>query len=709
MLVLAVVLGIVGTHVLLSYITPIYSASVQLLIDTRKQAIERDAALSGLSLDTGAIESEVALMRSFEIAKRVVQSLHLDQDPAFVAEPPESFWSALMRTIWGSEPTAEPNPASSGVAPSSAGQSSAARLSDAPSKTSESAARSGDAPTKATEDAARSGDAPAKTSEGAARSGDAPSKASESVALDPATMAAIEKVRGATQVRRVGLTYAIEITFSSPDPVKAAKIANALADAYLKEQLEAQLGAARRAADWLAERLVGLRQNMEQSARAVAQYRHEHQILETTSGGIEKQQLAELSAQLVRARMATMEKKARWDQLRGSNETGGANLKFEYEVALRREQELEKTFQRAADRQASLDDASVRLRELEREAESNSLIYQTYLQRFKEASENKSLERRETRVITPADVSSSPSYPRRRVFFFASVSLSLIVGAAASMLLETLKNGFLTAEEVENHLHYPVIATILTLTDKDLRQKGEVLSVPEYIAAKPTSRTGEAMCAIRVRLQLSDVRDPPRVVLFTSSVTGEGKSVVAHSFARSAVVAGQRVALIDGDLRHPSTSKAFGVPNERGLSDYLLGWEPIDRVAKSLHDNKLLLVPAGTSKGNSADLLGSEKMRDLLVRLRENHDFVVVDSPPLASVIDAAVLAKIVDAIIYVIEWEKVPREVVARAIDTIGVDRDKIAGVILNKANLRKMSRYLPYYSYYNSRKYTKYYDGAA
>lgn len=523
-------------------------------------------------------------------------------------------------------------------------------------------------------------------------------------------MQAIQKIRGATQVRRVGLTYAIEITYSSADPIRAAKIANALAQAYLTEQLEAQLEAAKRAADWLSERLVGLRQNMEQSSRAVAQYKHEHQMLETSSGGIEKQQLSELSAQLMHARMNTMEKKARYDQLRAGTDGGGAfNLKYEYEVALKREQELEKTFQHAAEKQASLDEASVRLRELEREAESNSLIYQSYLQRFKEASENKSLERRETRVITPAEVPTSPSYPRRRVFLFAAASLSLIAGVAASMLLEALKNGFLTAEEVENHLHCPVIATVVTLAGRDLIHKGKRLSLPEYVEARPTSRTGEAMCAIRVGLQLSDVKDPPRVVLFTSSVTGEGKSMLAQAFARSAVIAGQRIALIDGDLRHPSMSKSLGLTDHRGLSDYLLGWEPIERVTKSLQDGRLLVVPAGTGNGNSADLLGSDKIRDLLLGLKETYDFVIVDSPPLASVIDAAVLAKIVDKIIYVIEWEKVPREVVARAMDTLGVDRDKIAGVILNKANIRKMSRYLPYYSYYNSRKYKKYYDGSA
>jgi succinoglycan biosynthesis transport protein ExoP len=557
-LVLALALGLTGMQVFLSYATPIYSASVQLLIDTRKQAIERDAALSGLSLETGAIESEVALMRSVQIAKRVVQSLHLDKDLAIVAQPPESVWSDFIGKIWAAQPPLQPSAARSSVARLGAAESGVAPSSAAPPS---SAAESGVAPSSPAppSSAAESGVAPLMA---------APSSTTEGMGVDPLKLLAIDKVRKATQVRRVGLTYAIEITFSSPDAVKAAKIANALAQAYLTEQLEAQFEAARRAADWLSERLVGLRVTVEQSSRAVAQYKHEHQMLETTSGGIEKEQLSELSVQLVQARMSTMEKKARYDQFRNSSEGGSFNLRSEYEVALRREQELEKTFQHAADKQASLDEMSVRLRELEREAESNSLIYQSYLQRFKEASENKSLERRETRVITPAETPSSPSYPRHGVFFFAAVSLSLIVGVAASMLLESLKNGFLTAEEVENHLHCPVIATILTLTNKDLTQKRRVLSLPEYVEAKPTSRTGEMMCAIRVGLQVSDAKDPPRVILFSSSVTGEGKSTVAHSFACSAVVAGLRVALIDADLRHPSLAKAFGVANERGLCDY---------------------------------------------------------------------------------------------------------------------------------------------
>jgi polysaccharide biosynthesis transport protein len=403
--------------------------------------------------------------------------------------------------------------------------------------------------------------------------------------------------------------------------------------------------------------------------------------------------------------MTTVDKKARLDQSRHLNEGGGFILRSEYEVALKREQELEKSFQQATDEQARFEEASVRLKELEREAESNTLIYQTYLQRFKETTESKSLERRESRVISPAELPPRPSYPRRGVFFFAAATLSLIVGSAATVLLETFKNGFSTAEEVEYHLRCPVIATIPTLTTKDLTHDGQLLSLPQYVVAKRTSRTGEAMCAIRVSVQFSDVEDPPRVVMFTSSVTGEGKSVLAHSFACSAVVAGLTVALIDADVRHPSMSRSFG-ENARGLSNYLLGSDPTELVAKRLFDGKLILMPAGTSNSYSPDILGSEKMRDLVAQLKESHDLIVIDTPPVGSVIDATVLAKIVDKIVYVVEWEKVPREVVARAIDTFGVHRDKIAGVILNKANIRKMSRYLPYYSYYNSRKYTKYYD---
>ena len=357
-LVLALALGLTGMQVFLSYATPIYSASVQLLIDTRKQAIERDAALSGLSLETGAIESEVALMRSVQIAKRVVQSLHLDKDLAIVAQP-ESVWSDFIGRIWAAQPRLQPSAARSSVARLGAAETGVAPSSPAPPS---SAAESGVAPSSPAP--------PSSAAElGVAPSMAAPSSTTEGMGVDPLKLLAIDKVRKATQVRRVGLTYAIEITFSSPDAVKAAKIANALAQAYLTEQLEAQFEAARRAADWLSERLVGLRETVEQSSRAVARYKHEHQMLETTSGGIEKEQLSELSVQLVQARMSTMEKKARYDQFRNSSEGGSFNLRSEYEVALRREQELEKTFQHAADKQASLDEMSVRLRELEREAE----------------------------------------------------------------------------------------------------------------------------------------------------------------------------------------------------------------------------------------------------------------------------------------------------------------------------------------------------
>jgi polysaccharide biosynthesis transport protein len=650
-------LGLVGAQVFLWLATPIYSASVQLLIDPRKQAIERDAVISGLPLDSASIESEVTRIRSFVIAKRVVHSLHLDKDPEFVGEPGESLWSVLLSKIWPIQP-------------------------DVQSSTTESMEA----------DLLRSrGSTPIPSA-------------------DPLTLLAIETVRDSTQVRRLGLTYAIEITFSSPNAIKAAKIADALAQAYLDEQLEVQLRAARRAADWLNERLVGLRQNMEMSARAVTQYKREHQILETNTGGVEKQQLSELSTQLVQARRNTLERKARYDQSRIlSDNNGGFNLKTQYEVALKQEEELEKSFHHAAGEQARLDEESARLKDLEREAESNTLLYENYLQRFRETLGNKSLEHRESSVITPAETPESPSYPRRGVFFFAAASLSLVLGAVTAKFLEMIKNGFSTTEEVENHVRCPVIATIQTLTDKDRTHNGQVLSLPQYVAVKPTSRTGEAIRAIRFGIQLSDGEDPPRVVLFTSSVAGEGKSTLAHSFARSAAGAGQRVAFIDADLRHHSISETCGVASARGLSDYLLGSVPIDIVAKSLLDGRLLLIPAGTSNSNSPDMLGSAKMRDLVARLKESYDLVVVDAPPVVPVIDANVLAKLVDKIIYVIEWEKVPREVVARAIDTIGVHRDKVAGVILNKANFRKMSYHSSYYSYYNSRKFKSYYDGSA
>ena len=202
---------------------------------------------------------------------------------------------------------------------------------------------------------------------------------------------------------------------------------------------------------------------------------------------------------------------------------------------------------------------------------------------------------------------------------------------------------------------------------------------------------------------------PLNVLVFTSPLPGEGKTLTAINYALTTALSGQRVLLIDGDMRHPSTSKMFGLEKQIGLVD-LLGsaLEPV-QVIQRFHGSTLSVLPAGGSTKNAPDLLGSQKMTDLLRQFRTEYDFIIVDTPPVTAVVDSLIVANQADKIVFVIEWESTPREVVARAMSVLGTNKERLAGIVINKAQLKQMRYHQTYYGYYSSsynKRYDKYYE---
>jgi polysaccharide biosynthesis transport protein len=696
----ALLFGLAAGQVLLMVIRPQFTAVTQVLLDPRKPGVtEAKSVMQGLPLDTSAVESEVALLKSLTVALRVAEKLVLKDDPDFGRAEPPGFISLIMQRIW---PAAETNPTPDGN-------------------------------------------------------------------FDPGTLRAANAIRAGMAVRRIGVTYAIEISFTAPRPDVASAIANGLADAYLNELLESRFEASRRASEWLGTRLAGMRGALELSERAVAEYRKDQGLFETNAGGLEKQQLSELTAQLVIARALTSEKKARFEQSQKLGERGGSvagvaevlqssvvsnlrtqeaevarkeadlssqfgprhpnvqtvraqlqdirgainnevqrivsNLKNELEVARKREASLEDSLERQSGATSRSDQASIRLRDLLRDADTNKQLYESFLQRFKETREQTTLELRESRVISTALKPRAASYPRRSVTMLASTVLSLLIGIGAIVLLEAIESGFATPEDLEATLGKPVLSTIPMIPASELLVNKEVLTVPQLVVAKPTSRTGEAIRGIRVGISLSNVDNPPRVVLFTSSVPAEGKSTVVSSVAWSAAAVGQRVLLIDCDLRHPSTSKLHGLETAKGIVDVLAGTVELRHTLVSFFNGNLSVLAAGSPTKSPPDVLGSQRMRALIETVRNEFDLVLIDAPPIAPVMDAQVIASMVDKAVFVIEWDKTPREIVGRAVKILDGTTNVVAGFVLNKTNMKKLSRYSQYYSYGYER-YNKYYN---
>ena len=376
-------------------------------------------------------------------------------------------------------------------------------------------------------------------------------------------------------------------------------------------------------------------------------------------------------------------------------------LKNDYDVAKSSEELLQASLDQATGRTGQDNGVAVRLRQLERVNTANKTLFDNFLSRTNITREQTAFEEREARVISPATNPGAPSFPKKGLVEALAGVVGLLLGVGGSVALEMLNSGFTTPRELEEKLGHPVLAAIPLLADKDRKIDNEVVDPGHYLVAKPLSRYAEVVRAIRVGIRMADVDNPAKIILVTSAIPNEGKSTLAQSLAFSAMKAGERVLLIDGDLRHPSLSKSFGLETKPGLVDFLTGAVPFED-ALSLQDG-LTFLPAGMKSQNPPDLLGSARFRHLIEKLREVFDCIIIDSSPVAPVIDAKVLSTVADKVVFAVRWQSTRRELVASHIEFFA-DSHKLAGVALNMIDEAKAPRYGAY-AHYTGYYYKKYY----
>lgn len=478
-------------------------------------------------------------------------------------------------------------------------------------------------------------------------------------------------------------TQLVKINFQSYDRALTSAVANALAKAYINSQMEARVTLTQNAADWLSTRLGALKANLEVSERKLQEYREQNNLVENGNKtgvlGLSAEQLTQINQQVTSAQFKVAEISQRY----GEKHPALVQAKLELTEAKR-------AFNVAKEASIELSRKEFRFQELQREVQTNRNLYDTFFTRIKQANDSLELQTANARVIDSAVTPSSPFKPRKGLLIGLALILSIMFGALLAFMLDYLDSTFKGAEDVEDKLGVSMLGMVPLV-----KQKKKETSALLFLDDKQKSYA-EAMRTVRTSVVLSGIDKPHKSIMITSSVPSEGKSTSAINLA---VALGQmeRVLLIDADMRKPTIAKVLNLPpNSPGLSNLVAGTASLEDCILHMEDANIDVLTAGLIPPNPSELLSSQKFADLLRKLAEDYDRVIIDSPPTLLVSDALVMSKVVDAVVYVIRSDITAHQTARTGMNRLFAAKAPVIGVILNKVNMKKAAQYYGAYSSY-------------
>ena len=390
-----------------------------------------------------------------------------------------------------------------------------------------------------------------------------------------------------------------------------------------------------------------------------------------------------------------------------------ASIKTDYLTALKREEMLRAALERQKKKTAELRQKAIDYNILKREVETNRHIYELLLQRSKEMDVEASVRSTSIKPIDRASIPLIPYKPKKVLSLLLSLIVGLMAGVFLAFFLEYLDNTIKTPDEVEKLLRLPVLGMVPTITLKK-RKREEIESegrlIDYYALNSPKSPAAEAFRMVRTSLMLASPGEPPKAILVTSPQMGAGKSLVSFNLAATFAQMEEKVILIDCDLRKARLHRVLDVKANPGLSNYLAGRTDLSQVVHRLDGSlgdgvSLDFIPAGTVPPNPVELLNSKSFVGLLEHLKEEYDHIILDSPPLLGFADSLVLSRVVDGTVLVLRNQKTPKPAARYARDRILQVGGYILGVVVNDVHMERGSYYYgKYSSYYYYGYYSKY-----
>lgn len=367
------------------------------------------------------------------------------------------------------------------------------------------------------------------------------------------------------------------------------------------------------------------------------------------------------------------------------------------DVARARLSTLQRSLAASSGQLVSNNEEQVRLRELEREAAAARAVYESFLQRSHEIAGQGALGQTTAQIVSEAAPPNAPSSPRPLLAIIVALLAGLIAGALTAFAIEALDDTVKDADDVEQAVGVPALAVVPTIDKKALR-----LMAPEdrhpsgYLVEKPLSPFAESFRVLRTSLLYADLQRDTKVVAITSPLPGEGKTTCALSLARVAALGGQRVAIIDCDLRRRSLNAVLDIHPRSGLLEVLVG-------AKSWHEVRGIdepsgahVIPLAETPLTPRDMFSLPALERLLDELRHEYDLIILDCAPVLVAADARLVVGQADAAIVVARWRKTKINEAEEAVRQLQPAGVKVLGVAINQFNplAPGWKRYPPYYA---------------
>ncbi|MEL6808597.1 MAG: polysaccharide biosynthesis tyrosine autokinase [Pseudomonadota bacterium] len=649
---LAIVLGAYYAFVVA---TPMYRSTAVVILETnQEQVVDLQSVVGGLSGDTSEVNSEVEVLRARGLMGKVVDRLALTEDPEFNGSlrPPTLVDQAKseVEALLG--------------------------LTQTPLQLTPE------------EEAQRTRDA------------------------------VVSSLLEAVTVRNVPLSLVFQVTAETENPRKSARIADTIVDLYILNQIEVKFEATEQATIWLSERVSELQARLEQAEAEVSAFSASTELV-----SIEGLQALERQIKDLRDRIATAEAdradlgasiaaleaaQSRDEQAvaaddaqltrllpRAANDAGIArafDTRFE-QVLQRRQIEVTRADQQLRALRASevelnraLDQQGedlITLQQLTREAEATGVLYEYFLTRFNETSAQQGIQQADSRILSNAVVPTGPSEPRKPLILAMSAILGVLLGTGLVLLREMRNNGFRTAQELEGFTGYAVLGQVPTMPSSSRRK------VLQYLSDKPTSAAAEAIRNLRTSIMLSNVDNPPKVILSTSSVPGEGKTTNSLALAHNLLGLGKRVLLVEGDIRRRTLHEYFSDVPAQGIVSVLNGEKSLSEAVFQNEGFGADVLAGELTNTNAADLFASEKFKKLIAEARASYDAVIIDTPPVLVVPDARIIAEQADAILFTVQWDKTSKPQVEESLRIFHNSGQRVTGLVLSQISVRGMKKY--------------------